>query len=232
MLTFTESNNVMSRTPLLEEGTYPAVCYMLADVGDHLNEFQGQGKWQRQIVIGWELPTETVEIDGEKKPRVFSCTYTASLHEKSKLRKDLVSWRGRQFTDEELKGFDMTSILNAPCLLNIVHTVSKKSGKTRATLSGIMRLPKGMPKPERTLDFVVYDMDGIDPIPASMPRWIAEMARESRTFAEKHPEELAAANAAKESYEADDRFEAAQPEVNSGVATFVPVDDDESGLPF
>ena len=39
------------------------------------------------------------------KPFLVRRRYTASLHEKSALRKDLESWRGRAFTNVELDGF-------------------------------------------------------------------------------------------------------------------------------
>jgi hypothetical protein len=47
--------------------------------------------------------------------------FTLSLHEKASLRKILQSWRGKAFTPEELKKFDVTTILGKPCLITVTH---------------------------------------------------------------------------------------------------------------
>ena len=36
--------------------------------------------------------------------------YTLCLHERAALRKDLESWRGRKFTEQELDGFDLEKL--------------------------------------------------------------------------------------------------------------------------
>ena len=117
MLTVKENGG--SNIPILEEGSYPAVCYMLVDIGMQKNERYGNSS--RKVIIGWEVAGEHVLVEGEEKPRVFSARYTASLNEKSLLRRDLAAWRGRDFTEEELKAFDLKSILGAPCLIQIIH---------------------------------------------------------------------------------------------------------------
>ena len=86
-------------------GTYLAVCNTLIDLGDQYNE--QYGKTQRKVLIGWELPDETYEKDGETRCRQISSRYTASLDNRGKLKPDLESWRGRVFTQEELAGFDL-----------------------------------------------------------------------------------------------------------------------------
>ena len=55
---------------------------------------------------------------------------------KSSLVKDLISWRGRAFTDEELKSFELDNIIGAPCQLSIIHNV--KDDKTYANVDAIV----------------------------------------------------------------------------------------------
>ena len=55
----------------------------------------------------------------------------------------LRSWRGREFTSAELFGFELETVIGAPCMLSIVHNVGRKGG-TFANVSGVMKLPKGM----------------------------------------------------------------------------------------
>jgi hypothetical protein len=83
----------------------------------------------------FDFPTETIEINGEQKPRCISITLTKSTHEQAKLRKHLVSWRGRDFTEDELADFALTKLLGVPA--NVGVTQTKKEGKTYANISTI-----------------------------------------------------------------------------------------------
>lgn len=196
------SNNI----PLLPEGTYAAVCYMLVDLGLQRNERYGNSS--RKVLIGWEIADEYVEVDGEKKPRVFSARYTASLNEKAILRRDLVAWRGRAFTDSELSEFNLRNIVGAPCMIQIIHK-DGGNGKTYANLASIMRLPKGMPAPKATLEPIVYDIDESDPAELEkLPEWISTTIKASESY-------QAAMN------------KAAAPE-----AGYEPIDEIESDMPF
>lgn len=177
--------------PLLPEGSYAAVCYMLVDLG-----LQESGRFRnstRKVLIGWDLVDELIEIGGEKKPRVFSARYTASLNEKSKLRKDLAAWRGRDFTDNELVAFDLKNIVGVPCLIQIIHR--ENNGKTYANMASLMKLPKGMTIATSTLQPVIFDLDE-SPLEMldELPEWIANLVRNSesyqqRLFAENTPNE-------------------------------------------
>lgn len=125
-------------------GTHLGRCIKLVDIGTQKGEYQGQATFKRQIIIGWELPSELMQT-GEYAGQPFTVSkfYTASLSEKANLRKDLENWRGRAFTDEELRGFDMKNILGKPCMLSIVL-----NDKNNARVGGVMAAPKGMSLPE------------------------------------------------------------------------------------
>lgn len=71
--------------------------------------------------------------------------YTLSLNSKAKLRQHLEAWRGRKFSGEELKGFDLEKLLGANCQLQIVHSLSD-NGRTYANVQAIVPLGKGMNK--------------------------------------------------------------------------------------
>jgi hypothetical protein len=125
-------------------GTHLGRCIKLIDIGTQKGEYQGQATFKRQIIIGWELPSELMQ-KGEYAGQPFTVSkfYTASLSEKANLRKDLENWRGRAFTDEELRGFDMKNILGKPCMLSIVL-----NEKNNARVGSVMAAPKGMSLPE------------------------------------------------------------------------------------
>ena len=170
--------------PLLAEDTYPAVCNMLIDLGDQYSE--KFDKTSRQILICWEIPSEKLD-NGE--PRRLSKTYTASLNSKGNLRRDLIAWRGRDFTVEELKAFDLKNIVGAPCMLQVIHRVGQ-DGTKRAVIGGIMKLPKGMPVPALTNGYTIFDLDADDAVDKldDLPEWVQERIKGSETW--KHMTEI------------------------------------------
>ncbi len=180
-------NNYSPTTP----GTYQAVCYGVIDIGTHdVVDMKGNKKKKWQVIILWELPTERIEIDGNSRPRGVSKFYTNSLHEKSTLFAHLNSWRGRPFTEKELEGFDLFTIIRANCLLQITNK-KKKDGSIRDDVSGVMSLLKGMVKHEPENKIVTYSIadNGLN-IPEHVPAWIKAFIEKSDEYqAIKHASE-------------------------------------------
>lgn len=137
-------------------GVHLARCIRLIDLGHQLNK--KFGKSQHKIRIYWELPNALMK-SGEfaGKPFVVTRLYTLSLSEKSDLRTDLKSWRGREFTPQELAGFDLNNIVDKCCLLNIVHN------DDFANIAAIMPVLQGTPIPERVNDLIIFDLNKFDP---------------------------------------------------------------------
>lgn len=131
----TASSN--SNFELCPEGVHVSRCYRIIDLGTQTWEFKGKKKSGRKVIINWE----TAEVDSEGRPLMVGNKFTVSLDEKANLRKALESWRGRKFTEQELLGFDITKLLGAACMLNIVHSDDGKY----ANIASIMPVPKGMP---------------------------------------------------------------------------------------
>lgn len=167
----------------LEDGVYTAVATMLIDLGIQNNE--KFDKKQRKFIIVWEILGETIEINGEEKPRVISKEYTLSLSEKSTLRKDLQSWRGKAFTAEELEGFDLVNVLNKLCQIQIIN--EERNNKTYTSVAGIMSVPKGMKlsndEENNTLYFNTYEPETFVKF-AEIPKWIQEKIRKCENKAE------------------------------------------------
>lgn len=166
----------------IPEGTYSAVCNLLADLGLQRNETYNNVS--RKVLISWQLPDETIEIDGKEEPRVISKRYTLSLDDRANLRADLAAWRGRDFTPQELEAFDLRNIVGAPCLINIIH--KENNGKKYANISSIMALPKGMTRPQMIGDPVIFDLDE-SPLSemSKLPKWIVETIQKSETYKER-----------------------------------------------
>lgn len=136
-------------------GTHVARCIKVIDIGTQKGEYQGQATSKRQCIIGFELPDELMTTgDYAGKPFTVSKFYTASLHEKSTLRKDLANWRGRDFTEQELAGFESKNIIDKTCLLSLTA-----NDKGRTKITGVMALPKGSQVGARVNDITYFSLD-------------------------------------------------------------------------
>jgi len=145
----TEGNFTRERVP---SGTHHAVCQSVHDLGIQETTFNGESKRQHKIVVVWEVNERIQTGDFAGQRFVVSKRYTLSLHEKSTLRHDLKSWRGRDFTEAELGTFDLEKLIGANCLLSIAEET--KGDKTYTNIAAVMSPPKGAEKltPELPVD--------------------------------------------------------------------------------
>ena len=92
----------------------------------------------------------------------ISKSYTVSLHEKANLRKELAAWRGRDFTEEEAKAFDVSKLVGAYCMVNV--TTSESNGKTYSNVAGLTPLPGALKnaKPQPVHDNIIFNLDDPD----------------------------------------------------------------------
>lgn len=150
---------------LIPADNYIARCYKMIEIGTVEEVILGEKKILHKVRIGWELPTELRVFDKEKgeQPLVIDKEYTLSMNEKANLRKDLKSWRGKDFTEEEARSFDITKLIGAPCMINIIHKPSKKDpSKVYEEIAGITPMPKGVPCPEQINRSFVLSYDNFD----------------------------------------------------------------------
>jgi len=170
----------------VEPGTYVARCYSMIEIGTVETEFNGEKKKAHQVNITWELPTETAVFKEENGPEPFvvSKTYNLSMHEKSTLRKDLESWRGKGYTEAEAKHFDITKLLGQPCILSIIHEPGKSDpSKNYVKISSISKLMKGQECPPqvnqtRLLSFEDWD----DNLFKVLPEWLQDRIKSSEEY--------------------------------------------------
>jgi hypothetical protein len=165
-------------------GTHVARCYSVVDLGTQTLQYMGTEKEMRKIRVTWELPDERAVFDEEKgeQPFVLSKEYTLSLYEKANLRHDLESWRGKQFTAQELAGFDIFTLLGAPCLLSVIHKTTDK-GKTFANIATVSKLPKGTicpPPVNQIVAYAISDLDGGEF--NNLPQWLQDKIKASREW--------------------------------------------------
>jgi hypothetical protein len=61
------------------------------------------------------------------------------------LRKDLQTWRGREFTAEELRGFELKNVLGAWAMISVIKAMGN-NGKEYTNIAAIMSVPQAVKK--------------------------------------------------------------------------------------
>jgi hypothetical protein len=159
------------------------------DPGTQYNDFYK--KWTRKVIIQWELPDVRAQYerdDGTKvdNPRVITREYGLTLHKKATLRADLVAWRGREFTDAELAGFDLFNILGVPAEIQVVHKT--KGEKTYANVSGVSKPFKGVAIPDAELEPKKFSFDIIETLEQAqgqligIAEWIGDKIQDAKEY--------------------------------------------------
>ena len=158
------TSNGGSNYEIITQGNYPARCYSMVHIGTVEELILGVLKKLNKVRITWELPTEKKvfkEEDGEQ-PYSISKEYTLSMHEKSTLRGHLKNWRGKDFTEEEAKHFDITKLLGVACMINVTHKTSKDGQRTYAEIGSISTMPKGFECPPQINPIFVFNYSNFD----------------------------------------------------------------------
>ena len=141
----------------LPEGQHLGVCYKIIDQGSRNETYPRDAepnsdntKKRKTLSVTWEIPEQKMS-DG--RPMSISKTYTASLNENATLYKDLVTWRGKSFSKEELDGFDLDKMIGAPANLEIEHNANGN-----ARVKAIFK-PDEFKKTETVNAGIIFDLD-------------------------------------------------------------------------
>lgn len=189
--------------PPIRPGAYTAVCIIVADVGMSRG---GRYRPQHKIFLQWELIGQriTMERDSERVelPRVIGKFYTLSLSRKARLRADLESWRGRMFTEAELRGFDVFKVLGAPCQLGIVHETGN-DGRVYTNVTSIMGLSPGSTKPQAESKLLKYSADEPGQFD-ELPQWIKERIEQAQAAAPQNDAPAQSGSSSTADYDFDD----------------------------
>ena len=156
----------------VEDGVYAARVVRIIDLGiqpdinfktgEQYEWEDGNPKSTPKVWIDFELPTETINIDGEEKPRWYGRKFTVSNHEKAALT---------QLIKATKCGDDLTKVVDVPIMVQIGST---ENGK--AKIVGITPLPKGMVVPPLANEIKIFDIDNPDmDLARSLPDFLKEM---------------------------------------------------------
>lgn len=165
-------------------GNHIARCYEMIQIGTII-EKTGiyAGKESHKVRLTWETPDETHDFGKGQQPFSISKEFTLSMNEKATLRKMLESWRGKAFTEEEAKRFDITKLLGKPCMLNVIHKKSQ-TGKDYAEISSISALPKSFECPPQVNPTQVLSFDEWnESVFQALPEFIRNKITASKEYA-------------------------------------------------
>lgn len=170
---------------LVPAGMHPAVCDMMVDLGLQEQHSQLYGdSVKHQVYLRWQIPGERLEYekDGVKVegPMTIGAYFTLSLHEKAQLRKVLQGWRGKEFTAEEAKKFDISAVLGKPCTLVVLHKTGG-DGKTRAKVDSVGPVMKGMEAAQIEGEAILYDGgEEQSPVWDKLRPWMQEAIKKAK----------------------------------------------------
>lgn len=164
LIASTSSNSDFKKAPA---GNHLARLYRIIDLGTQSVDWKGKVNMLHKVQFFFELHGEDNEgkplATDDGKPLIQTKRYTISLNEKATMRKDLESWRGKQFTPEELLSFDLSKLLGAWGMVTISH--NDRDGKTYANLDAITPVPNLIVKagfPEPVNDLFIFSLNDFD----------------------------------------------------------------------
>jgi len=130
-------------------GMHLARCYRIVDLGTQKSEYKGQVKHLQKVMIQFEVHGEddngNALVTAKGEPMSISKNFTLSLSEKATLRIDLQAWRGRDFTADELRGFELKNVLGAWAMITAAKSAGN-NGKEYTNIISINPVPVAIKK--------------------------------------------------------------------------------------
>ena len=114
-----------------------------------------------QFEVHGEDDNGTPMVTSKGEPLSISKNFTLSLAEKATLRKDLQAWRGREFTADELRGFELKNVLGAWCMITAAKSIGN-NGKEYTNIVSINPVPAAIKKSGLPAGFNALTMFVID----------------------------------------------------------------------
>ena len=178
-------DKVKPAIPPMEGGGYMAVCVTVADLGDQYSEkFKNT---QRKVVFSFDIPSETVEMDGGTRTRQLSKRCTFSVSKRGTLNKMLNAWLNANMSEQDLAELDLFDFAGKACQIRV--TVSEDGAHNN--VEDVMALPKGMPAPMTDTPIITYDIDE-DGFSGekweALPGWMRDTIEKSEQYQQNPPD--------------------------------------------
>jgi hypothetical protein len=159
-------------------------------VGERDYEYQGEPKKKNSLWVYFELPNELNVFNPElgEQPYSVNIEYNHVPYETAKIMKHINSWRGKALSPQEIDDFDVSTLLEQPCMLTIVHNTSAANGKTYANIASISGMPKGIECPKQVNPSYTFDYnDNFDMIAMdkNIPQFLQDIMKQTPEWNEK-----------------------------------------------
>lgn len=148
-------------------GMHLARCYRIIDLGTQESTYMGAVKHLHKVMLQFEVHSEDAQgnptVTSKGDPMSLSKNYTVTLADKSTLRKDLQTWRGKDFTADELRGFELKNVLGQWAMISVVET--ENNGQTYTNIANINPVPASIKKnglPEGKNEPKIFDISNPD----------------------------------------------------------------------
>lgn len=180
------SNNNNGAGQTVPAGTHVARCYQIIHIGTIVDTYQGEEKLVNKVRIVFELPLETADFGKGEQPFSIGRDFTLSMHEKSGLRAFVQGWLGKAMSDAEANKFDIATLLDKECMLNVMHRTAN-TGRTYADIKGASPLVKGMSCPPlvNSAFLLDYDSEDFDLRFKMLPEWLQNKVSSSAEFSKR-----------------------------------------------
>ena len=176
-------DKVKPAIPPMEGGVYMAVCVTVADLGDQYSEkFKNT---HRKVVFSFDIPSETVEVDGETRQLSKRCTFSVS--KRGTLNKMLNAWLNANMSEQDLAELDLFDFAGKACQIRV--TVSEDGAHNN--VEDVMALPKGMPAPMTDTPIITYDIDEdgfLGEKWEALPGWMRDTIEKSEQYQQNPPD--------------------------------------------
>jgi hypothetical protein len=150
------------------QGMHLARCYRVIDLGTQESSYLGTVKHLPKVMVQFEVHGEDDSgnpiVTAKGEPMSISKNFTLSLGEMATLRKDLQTWRGREFTAEELRGFELKNVLGAWAMISVIKAMGA-NGKEYTNIAAILSVPPAIKKtgmPDGHNDLKMFSIDEPD----------------------------------------------------------------------
>ena len=176
--------------PVLETGTYAAVCVGVAAIGEQYVDYSKFGKdengktrkpkYEYHMVFIWDIPSK---LDDDGKPKQLSKEINVAFSSTSNLNKILSAWNSRTYTSAECRDANLEEQIGKACILTVEATESGFSN-----VKAVSAIPDGMTAPTTNTPPIIFSVfEWNDDVFKTLPDWLQNKIKQSTQYQKAHP---------------------------------------------
>lgn len=169
--------------PPMEAGSYLGVCIGVVGLGEQETRWNGKTRYAEKIKFVFEIPEETIQQDGEERPRQLSTELSMAKKESSKIRQFLSGWLGRVLSDDEYMNMEFFELIGRNAILNVVRSEDNQYANI-ASASPLLKGQKPVQTVSKTLKFDANDWN--DEEFEALPEYLKERIKKSTQYKNAH----------------------------------------------